>query len=98
MKSDHSRIRLESSGKNKVIGWELTLSETMKFFKDQRKTVVTLLGYSADYEDKKAMLKIVENVLAVYNAVINALPRKKENLKSILIKFTMSKPKKLEIK
>lgn len=64
MKSDHRRIRLESSGKNKVIGWGMTLEETMKFFKGQRKTVVTLLGYSGDYEDKKAMLKIVENVLA----------------------------------
>ena len=64
MKPDHSRIRLESSGKNKVIGWEMTLDETMKFFKGQRKKVVTFLGYSVDYEDEKAMLKIVENALA----------------------------------
>ncbi len=42
--------------------------------------------------------EIAENVLAVYNAVLNSLPRKKENLKSVLIKLTMSKPKKLEIR
>ena len=42
--------------------------------------------------------EIVENTLAIYNSIFKALPRKKENLKSILIKFTMSKPKKIEIK
>lgn len=41
--------------------------------------------------------EIAENALVVYNAVLNALPRKKENLKSILIKFTMSKPIKVQI-
>ncbi len=45
-----------------------------------------------DMEDEK----IAENVLAVYNTVLNALPRKKEQIKNILIKFTMSKPIKLE--
>ena len=64
MKSGYNRIRLESSGKNKVIGWGMTLDETVEFFKGQRKTVVTFLGYSVDYENEKAMLKIVENVLA----------------------------------
>ena len=64
MKPDHNRIRLESSGKNKVIGWGMTLDETLEFFKGQRKTVVTFLGYSVDYENEKAMLKIVEKVLA----------------------------------
>jgi large subunit ribosomal protein L1 len=33
----------------------------------------------------------------VYNKILDALPRKKENLKSILIKFTMTKPRKIEI-
>lgn len=40
--------------------------------------------------------EIAENAIAVYNKVLDALPRKKENLRSILIKFTMSKPQKLE--
>jgi len=42
--------------------------------------------------------QIAENVLLVYNKVLDALPRKKENLKSAMIKFTMTKPKKLDIK
>jgi len=42
--------------------------------------------------------EIAENILAVYNAVLNVLTRKKENIKSVLIKFTMTKPIKLDIK
>lgn len=40
--------------------------------------------------------EIAENAINIYNSVFNVLPRKKENLKSILIKFTMSKPINLE--
>lgn len=40
---------------------------------------------------------ISENILFVYNKVFNVLPRNKDNLKSVLIKFSMSKPIKLEI-
>lgn len=42
--------------------------------------------------------EIAENAVVVYNKILEALPRKKENLRSILIKFTMTKPIKLEIK
>ena len=42
--------------------------------------------------------EIAENILAVYNAVLNALTRKKESIRAVLIKFTMTKPIKLEIK
>ena len=41
--------------------------------------------------------EIADNAIQVYNAVINALPRKKEQIKSTLIKFTMSKPEKVSI-
>jgi len=40
---------------------------------------------------------IAENILIVYNFIIKNLPRKKENIKSILIKFTMSKPVKIKL-
>ncbi len=40
--------------------------------------------------------EIAENILSVYNAIMNALPNKKENIRSVLIKFTMTKPIKLE--
>lgn len=41
---------------------------------------------------------IVENALSVYNAVLNALPRNRENVKNVELKFTMSKPVKVEMK
>jgi len=40
---------------------------------------------------------LTENALLVYKKILDSLPRGKENLKNILIKFTMSKPQKLEI-
>lgn len=41
---------------------------------------------------------IIENVLAVYNAVLKELPRDKENIKNLEIKFTMTKPIKIEVR
>ncbi len=42
--------------------------------------------------------QIAENILAVYNALLKALPRNKENVKNIEIKFTMTKPQKIYLK
>jgi large subunit ribosomal protein L1 len=42
--------------------------------------------------------EIIENILSVYNAIIKALPRNKENIKNIEIKFTMTKPQKIKIR
>ena len=39
--------------------------------------------------------EVAENVIAIYNAVFNLLPNKNDNIKSVLIKFTMGKPKKI---
>ena len=41
---------------------------------------------------------IIPNINAVYNAIVNSLPNKKENVKNIKIKFTMSKPVEVDIK
>jgi large subunit ribosomal protein L1 len=41
--------------------------------------------------------EIAENIITAYNSVLNVLPRKKENIKTVMIKFTMSGPKKLEV-
>ncbi len=38
-----------------------------------------------------------ENIITAYNAILNALPKKKENIRSVMVKLTMSKPFKLEI-
>lgn len=41
--------------------------------------------------------KIIENVESIYKAVENALPKQKENIKSIIVKSTMGKPIKVEM-
>ncbi len=45
-----------------------------------------------DLEDEK----IADNILTAYNTILKNLPNQKENIKSIMIKLTMSKPIKLK--
>ncbi len=45
-------------------------------------------------EDKK----LIENVIYAYNLILKNLPREKENIKNIELKFTMSKPIKIKIR
>lgn len=40
--------------------------------------------------------EVAENCLMVYNAVLAALPQKKENIRSVMLKLTMSKPIKIK--
>ncbi|GAI94634.1 unnamed protein product, partial [marine sediment metagenome] len=35
--------------------------------------------------------ELIENILAIYNAILKTMPREKENIKNIEIKFTMTK-------
>ncbi len=42
--------------------------------------------------------EIIENILAIYNSIVKAMPRDKENIKNIEIKFTMTKPQKINIR
>ena len=42
--------------------------------------------------------KIIENVKASYFGIVEALPTKRENVKNVMIKLTMSKQIKMEIK
>ena len=41
---------------------------------------------------------VIENVLSIYNELIKALPRDKENIKNVELKFTMTKPVKIRIR
>ena len=41
--------------------------------------------------------KLAENCEAVYNAVLTSLPNRKENIRSVLVKLTMSKPVKVSL-
>lgn len=60
------------------------------------KTKEASLKISVGKEDLKDD-EIAENVLEVYKKIFEELPRKKENIKSVLIKLTMSKPIKISI-
>jgi large subunit ribosomal protein L1 len=42
--------------------------------------------------------EITENILTLYNSILNALPKNKDNIKNVKIKFTMTKPRKIEIR
>ena len=39
---------------------------------------------------------LAENASVIYNAVLNALPKKKDNIKNVMLKLTMSKPIKIK--
>ena len=41
--------------------------------------------------------KIIENIRSIYSSVENNLPKKRDNIKNVLIKFTMGKPIKTEV-
>jgi len=48
--------------------------------------------YSMKNED------LLENIQVIYNSILKELPRDKENIKNIEIKFTMTKPQKIKIR
>ena len=39
--------------------------------------------------------EIIENIMTIYKVIIKELPRQKENIKNLEIKFTMTKPQKI---
>lgn len=41
---------------------------------------------------------IIENIQSIYDEILKAMPKDKENIKNIEIKFTMSKPVKIKVK
>ncbi len=42
--------------------------------------------------------EIIENSNVIYNAIVKVLPRDKENIKNVELKFTMTKPVKIKIR
>ena len=41
--------------------------------------------------------EIIENIMAIYNTLLKVLPKQKENIKNVEIKFTMTKPVKIKV-
>ena len=42
--------------------------------------------------------QIMDNLEAAYENIVNALPTKRENIKNVSVKFTMSKPRRIDLK
>ncbi len=42
--------------------------------------------------------EIIENIMAVYNSLTISLPKQKDNIKNLEIKFTMTKPVKINVR
>ena len=61
------RIKLKSRGANHIVGWDMTPEQAHAFFVFQRKTVLTLFGFSTDYENEAAVLQKVRKILSGYS-------------------------------
>jgi len=66
------------------------LKKTIKLKAKTQPTIKCTVG-KEDMKDEE----IAENIATVYNHVIHALPKEKNNIKNIIIKLTMSKPIKI---
>jgi large subunit ribosomal protein L1 len=53
-------------------------------------TIKVSIGKESDKDEDLA-----ENAMAIYNEIFKSLPKQKENVRSILVKYTMSKPAKV---
>jgi len=42
--------------------------------------------------------EIIENILIAYDSILKVMPKEKENIKNLEIKFTMTKPQKIKIR
>jgi hypothetical protein len=54
-------------GNNRVVGWKMTPSEARGFFAGRGKTVLTLLGFSVDYQSEAALRQTVREILLGYS-------------------------------
>ncbi|MCU0642427.1 MAG: hypothetical protein MUF61_02515 [archaeon] len=74
------------------------------------KAMIEKIGSSLKIRVKEASVKmalgkesmkdedLIANANAIYSALVNVLPIKKDNIRSVMIKLTMSKPLKVEMK
>jgi len=59
-----------------------------------KETSIKLAVGKKDMKDEE----LIENVMTIYNMLIKELPRDKENIKNVEVKFTMTKPIKIAIR
>ena len=66
------------------------LKKTLKVSMKSQLSVKALVGSQQMDENQ-----VLENILALYDAVVKALPKEEENIKNVMLKLTMSKPVKV---
>ncbi|MBI2632121.1 hypothetical protein HYW75_03895 [Candidatus Pacearchaeota archaeon] len=91
----------------------IAVASLMPLMKEDEESIKQLLdniSTSVKIRVKEASIKIIAgkesmkdeqilaNINALYQGIVSALPNKKENVKNIMIKYTMSKPIKVEMK
>ncbi|MCR4327203.1 MAG: hypothetical protein NUV46_01330 [Nanoarchaeota archaeon] len=84
----------------------IVLNADEKSIKDLKEKIDTSLRIRAKEPSIKVAVgkedmkdeEIIENILTVYNELVKALPRDKENIKNIELKFTMTKPVKIQVR
>ncbi len=72
------------------------LKEKINFnikLKAKESSIKTVVG-KEDMKDEE----IIDNILTIYHDLLKELPREKENIKNIEVKFTMTKPQKISIR
>ncbi len=77
---------------------------------EEVKKVLAQIGKSAKIRVREGSVKIavgktemkdediIENIKSIYDGLVNALPTKRDNVKNVLVKFTMTKPVEVQIK
>ena len=81
-------------------------SEDENAMKELSDKIKTILRIKSKEPSIKVMIgkedmeteELAENANVIYNAVVNALPKKKENIKSVMLKLTMNKPVRIDLK
>lgn len=84
----------------------IVLNADEKSIKDLKEKINTSLRIRAKEASIKVAIgkedmkdeELVENAMNIYNELIKALPREKENIKNVEIKFTMTKPVKIKVR
>ncbi len=66
------------------------LQKTVRLLAKERPLLHVSVGTEKDDENH-----IIDNVLAVYNALTHSLPAEANNIKNVYLKYTMSKPVKV---
>jgi large subunit ribosomal protein L1 len=91
MPSPQMGIMLNADDKT-INDLKLRINNSVKI-KTKEASIKTTIGKQSMKDEE-----IIENAVTVYNAVLKALSKGKENIKNIEIKFTMTKPQKIKMK